>query len=281
MNKEIQINGRKIFYRIIGKGKPVVLVHGFGEDGEVWKTQVDFLKDQFQLIVPDLPGSGKSDDRNWMTDGSNDSRPSSAIHHPPFRMDDYADILKSLLDFESVSRCTMIGHSMAGYITLAFAEKYPGYLNAFGLFHSTAYPDSEEKKATRKKGIEFIREYGAFEFLKTTTPNLFSPKTRDERQELVDEQIAGLSNFSAPVLVKYYESMMQRPDRTAVLKEAKVPVLFIMGKYDNAAPLDDVLQQCYLPEKSYIHILHESGHMGMLEEPEKTNRVLKEFLLAT
>jgi len=73
--------------------------------------------------------------------------------------------------------------------------------------------------------------------------------------------------------------MMQRPDRTAVLRQATVPVLFIMGKYDVAVPVEDGLKQCHLPEKSYIHVLHESGHMGMLEEPDKCNGALENFLL--
>jgi pimeloyl-ACP methyl ester carboxylesterase len=61
MNKQIEIAGKKIFYRIYGKGKPVMLVHGFGETGDVWKNQITYLKNDFQLIIPDLPGSGESD----------------------------------------------------------------------------------------------------------------------------------------------------------------------------------------------------------------------------
>lgn len=268
MDKEILVDGKKIFYRVTGTGKPVVLLHGFGEDGEIWNHQVAFLKDQFQLIVPDLPGSGQSE------------------MSPDMSIEGMAETVNTLLDKElgaheegHSQKVTLIGHSMGGYIVLAFAEKYAGRLNAWGLFHSTAWADSEEKKATRQKGIAFIREHGAFEFLKTATPNLFSQQTRDERPELIDEQISGLSNFSATALVKYYESMMQRPDRSSILKKSGVPVLFIMGKYDTAVPLEDALQQCHLPGKSYIHILHESGHMGMLEETGKSNRILKQFLL--
>ncbi len=173
----------------------------------------------------------------------------------------------------------IIGHSMGGYITLALVEKYPGLVSAFGLFHSSAFADSEEKKATRRKGIDFINQHGAFEFLKTVTPNLFSQHTKDKNPELIDEQIAGLDNFSPIALVSYYNAMMMRPDRTEVLRNTTVPVLFIMGKYDVAVPVEDGLKQCHLPENSYIHILQESGHMGMLEEPEKSNQILEKFLL--
>ncbi|HEY6502842.1 MAG TPA: alpha/beta hydrolase [Chitinophagaceae bacterium] len=280
MDKEITIAGKKIFYRVAGNGKPVMLVHGFGETGDVWKEQVEFLKTDFKLIVPDLPGSGQSEITGDMT------------------MEGMAEVLKVILDNEGPNRTSenpkitesskaspfrgglvgLIGHSMGGYITLAFAEKYGELLNSFGLFHSTAYPDTEEKKGTRRKGIAFIKEHGAFEFLKTATPNLFSPRSRDETPELVAEFVQSLNNFLPDALVLYYESMIKRSDRTAVLKKSKMPVLFIMGEFDNAIPLKDGLTQCHLPERAYINILHRSGHMGMMEETDKSNRLLKEFL---
>ena len=167
---------------------------------------------------------------------------------------------------------------MGGYIALAFAEKYSDYLAALGLFHSTAFADSEEKKETRKKGIEFIHQHGAFEFLKNSTPNLFSPFSRTEKQELIDGFIRSLNNFSSQSLVSYYEAMMQRPDRTYLLQTKELPILFLFGEYDNAVPLQDGLKQAHMPEKSYIHILHQSGHMGMLEEIDNSNHMLNTFL---
>ena len=259
--KYLNFQNRKIFYRIIGSGKPVMLIHGFGEDGTVWQTQIEFLKNHFQFIVPDLPGSGKSELVGDMS------------------IEGIAEATKAILEDSSFTRLPIIGHSMGGYITLALAEKYPEYFNALGLFHSTAYPDNEEKKVARKKGIEFIQQHGAFEFLKTVIPNLFSPFSKDEMPKAIDEFTSQQNNFLPQALVSYYIAMMQRPDRTDVLKNGNIPVLFIMGKYDNAIPIDDVLQQCHLPQKAYIHILERSGHMGMMEEPDKSNRAVKEFLL--
>ena len=270
MNKELLYQSRKIFYRVTGKGRPVMLIHGFGEDGNVWKNQAEFLKNSFRLIIPDLPGTGKSELIGDMS------------------IEGMAELIKAILDTEvsetssfgeGLGKVCIIGHSMGGYITLAIAEKYPEQLNALGLFHSTAYADSEEKKEVRRKGIGFIRQYGAVEFLKTTIPNLFSPLTQKEQPELINEQLAGLDNFLPAALVSYYEAMIQRPDRTERLQNTRLPVLFIMGEYDNAAPLQDVLKQCHLPEKSYIYILRRSGHMGMLEEANKCNGILKKFLL--
>jgi pimeloyl-ACP methyl ester carboxylesterase len=235
---------------------------------------VDYLQDKFKLIVPDLPGSGKSEMIDDMS------------------MEGLAEVIKTIINAESGNppviasnakqegrkAWSIIGHSMGGYITLALVEKYPGLVSAFGLFHSSAFADSEEKKATRRKGIEFINQHGAFEFLKTATPNLFSPVTKEEKPELIDKQVAASDNFLPRALVSYYEAMMQRPDRTRVLKETAVPVLFIMGKYDAAVPVEDTLKQCHLPGKSYIHVLQNSGHMGMLEESEKATLFLDAFL---
>ena len=262
-------------YRLYGKGKPVVLIHGFGETGDVWEKQVALLEKDFQLIIPDLPGSGESE----MVDDMS--------------MEGLAEVIKKILEAisESVSseappsegfgQVILIGHSMGGYITLAFAEKYSNYLSAFGLFHSTAFADNDEKKETRKKGIEFVQKHGAFEFLKTSIPNLFSPVTKEKRPELIDGFINSLRNFSSEAVIQYYRAMMQRPDRTHLLKTTPLPVLFVLGKYDNAVPFNDGLKLAHMPEKAYIHILYNSGHMGMLEEDEKSKNILHKFLSET
>ncbi len=175
---------------------------------------------------------------------------------------------------------TLIGHSMGGYISLAFAEKYPELLNAFGLFHSTAYADDEAKKEARRKGIEFIRNNGAAAFVQNTTPNLFSEKTKKENPEVVETLVDRSQNCSSEVLIQYYEAMIQRPDRTLVLKSFQKPVLFIAGIHDTAVPLQSFLEQCHMPAVSHIHILKNSGHMGMLEEKDLATALLLNFLSA-
>ncbi len=84
---------------------------------------------------------------------------------------------------------------MGGYITLAFAEKYPELLNGIGLFHSSSYADDEQKKEMRNKGIDFIKNNGPELFLKNTMPNLFSKKTKEEVPELVDKLISFSKDF--------------------------------------------------------------------------------------
>jgi pimeloyl-ACP methyl ester carboxylesterase len=250
-----------LFYRDIGAGAPTILLHGFAEDGTVWDNQVDTLSTACRLIIPDLPGSGRS----------------SALTSP-ISIEGLATIIKDLLDQLEIDQCTLIGHSMGGYITLAFAAMYPERLNAFGLFNSTAYPDSEEKKMTRRKAIDFIRTNGAAPFIRQSAPNLFSAHTRERRPELIETTIAKYSGFAPGLLIAYYGAMIARPDRTGVLRQFTRPVLFIIGQDDNVIPLQQTLEQSWLPSISHLHILKNAGHQAMLENPEKSTQLLQEFI---
>ena len=263
MIKSIIYQDKNLSYQVFGSGPTVVLIHGFGEDGDVWKNQISFLQPSFHLIVPHLPGSGSSGIIDDMS------------------MEGLAESIYFILKEEGVEKCCMIGHSMGGYVTLAFAEKYASCLDSFGLFHSTAFADNEEKKLSRKKGIQKIEENGAIPFLHDFVPNLYGPTTKTVNQTIIDDHLKAVSYFTKAALSAYFQSMMERPDRTNVLKQNKIPVLFVLGRNDAAIPFNDVLRLASMPDISYIHILEQSGHMGMIEEPEKSNVLLYNFLLKT
>lgn len=247
-------------YNKYGEGLPVVLIHGFGEDSHIWDHQVAALAEQYRLIIPDLPGTGRS----------------APMQAPG--MESLADGIADILEKEKIGKCVLIGHSMGGYITLAFAEKYPEKLLGFGLVHSTAFADSESKKEARKKSIEFIRQHGSKSFLETATPNLFAEKNRLPMAKTILSIVETNAGILPETLIAFYNAMMLRPDRTGILKSTPVPVLFIAGKEDQAVPFPDTMQQVHLPELSYIYILGQSGHMGMLEETEKCNVAINRFL---
>jgi pimeloyl-ACP methyl ester carboxylesterase len=269
----LQYQNKNIHYRVSGKGKPVVLLHGLPAESSLWNNLATSLQNNFLVIAPDIPGSGKSE----MLDGENVS------------IDDYADVIKAILNEEifqsqqstsfpppsgEIEGAVLIGHSMGGYITLAFAEKYPELLNGIGLFHSTAYADDEEKKKTRLKAIDFIKANGAYAFLKTSTPNLFAGKQHLKEME---DMIEDGKTYSGEALIQYYQAMINRPDRTAVLKNFSKPVLFIIGEKDTVIPLQAALQQSHMPSISHVYIL-ETGHMGMIEESDKSQLAVKSFL---
>lgn len=256
--KTLSFQNKNIFYQISGDGPPVVLLHGIPADGNLWRNQLAIP--HFKFIVPDLPGSGQSE------------------LIPDMSMQGMAEVIRAILDKENISSTIIIGHSLGGYVSMAFAEKYDERLAGLGLFHSTSFPDSEERKAARRKSIEAIEANGAPAFLRNSTPNLFTPRHKEKNGEAISTLINSTSTFSSQTLIAYYEAMLQRPDRSAVFQKLRVPVLFVAGVDDAAIPLHDVLKQCHMPIRSYIHVLADSGHMGMIEEKEKANRILEAFL---
>ncbi len=261
--KTITYQSSKIFYRTIGIGKPVILIHGFAEDGDIWQNQIDFLKNHCQLIIPDLPGTGKSE---LIADMS---------------IEGMAEVIKEIIGHEVLEASSTgggfvgaVGHSMGGYISLALAEKYPQIISSIALVHSSAFADSEEKKANRLKSIEFVKKNGAHEFLKAVIADLFTESWYANNPSFVNSLIEKSKNFTDEAIIAYYHAMINRPDRTSVLKNFNKPVLFIVGQHDKAVPFKDSMQQVHLPAQSHIHILRNSAHMGMWEEADKVNNAL-------
>jgi pimeloyl-ACP methyl ester carboxylesterase len=260
VDKTVELNGGSLFYRDSGSGEPVLLLHGFAEDGAVWEKVEEQLGAGLRLLIPDLPGSGRSSLGTETT------------------IESMAAAVKGLLDQEGIEKCTSIGHSMGGYIALAFAELYPERLRAFGLFHSTACADSEEKKAGRLKSIAFIREHGVQPFIRQSTPGLFAPETRGDRPGLVEGMIGRYRSFSAEALAAYLEAMRRRPDRVSVLERSRVPVLFIIGEKDQVVLPEQSLAQVVVPAVAYFKVLPKAGHMGMLEEPAAGAAIIESFI---
>lgn len=255
----------KIFYTDIGIGSCVVMLHGFGEDASIWNKQKEFLQNNYRIIIPSLPGTGNSELLKSDESSIND-----------FALCIY-ELVNSITSLQN-SKIVLLGHSMGGYITLAFAKFFPVKLSALGLIHSTAFADNDDKIESRKRGIEMIKEYGSHSFLKNTIPNLFANNFKKENNKIVDALIEDGKNFSVESLCQYYNAMMNRKSTVDVLQNSKIPVLFIMGTEDVAAPLKDVLQQCHLPNQSHICILKNVGHMGMLEATEEFNNCINNFL---
>jgi pimeloyl-ACP methyl ester carboxylesterase len=193
-------------------------------------------------------------------------------------MDDYAASVKAILDQENIPVCCLVGHSMGAYIGLAFAAAYPEYLTGLGLFHSTSYPDSAEKKNAREKSIAFIESYGSGPFIEQSIPGLFSEDFKKTHPEKIAAIVHQYANSNPVSLIAYYRAMIDRPDRTELMKSIQVPVLLVLGDQDKAVPFEDGLRQSYLPQICYIHILQRVGHMGMLEYPAETNLLLNRFL---
>ncbi len=262
--------GFSIHYHISGAGLPLLLLHGFGEDSGVWQYQLPALEQYCKIIRIDWPGSGQS---AVEVDSLSEAQKTSLCN-----IDFYAHIAKALLDHLGIEQVVVLGHSMGGYITLAFADLYSSCLKGFGLVHSTAYTDTPERKEKRNKAIALMGEFGGYSFLKTSIPNLFASPFRQQEQARVAVLVEAAQQFDTQILQWYYTAIKERPDRTAVLKASQVPVLMIAGEEDTVVPLQDLLQQAQMPHICHLLVLPQTAHMGMWEATEKVNPFITAYL---
>lgn len=260
MGKEkIKFRDANIAYTISGKGNTLVLLHGFLESTLIWNSFVSVLEKHFQVICIDLPGHGESDCIGY-------------VHE----MEMNAEVVHTVLQHLEIKSFVMTGHSMGGYVALAFAEKYSELLKGICMFHSTALPDSEEKKRDRDRTINIVKK-DSMTFIRAVIPNLFAPANKEKYKTEIDELIANAAKMPVQGIIATLEGMKIRKDRTHVLKEENVPILIIAGKQDTAVPFDSLLPQLALPKHCEALILDNVGHTGFIEAKDETLNVLFNF----
>lgn len=252
---------RQIAYQSEGRGPAVVLLHGFGEDSRVWdEFREDLLEEKYRVVRIDLPGLGASEVLPEMT------------------VEAMAEAVQAVVETLGLDPFVLIGHSMGGYVGLAYAERHPDRLAGLGLFHSHPYADSEAKREDRRKSIEFVERQGHVIYLKQLMPKLFHPQFARSNAFLMDKLIYRATKYPTAGITGALRAMMERPDRSAVLTEITCPVLFIVGREDKVVPADKSLEQTHLPAVASIHLLEKVGHMGMFEARKKTQRIVRQFV---
>ncbi|KXX68650.1 alpha/beta fold hydrolase [Flammeovirga sp. SJP92] len=240
----------------------LVLIHGFCETKTIWKDFIQVFTPYYRVICIDLPGCGESD----------------AIQQEQPQLSDFADEIHNTLQDLSISKFTLVGHSLGGYVTLAYAKKYESNLNGIGLFHSTAFEDDEAKKEVRKKAADFVRDNGIRTFVAPMIGNLFAEKHRENHRPIIQEIIDTACHEKVETIAKISLAMGLREDSTALLGQLEIPVLYIIGKKDNAVPLRKSIEEIHLPKNAHIFIKDDVGHMGMFEATLETQQVLLNFL---
>lgn len=240
---------------------PLVLLHGFCETHEIWTRFERSLSRNCRVLCPDLPGFGKS-----------------PLPAGNFELPDVAEVLHDWLKEQGIPRCILLGHSLGGYVSLAFLEKYPHMVEGIGLMHSTAYADSEEKKKTRDNVIRFVEKHGVEKFIDSFVPLLFYNENRGKLKKEIEELLAIARHTPKESLIAYTRAMQQREDRLEELKHFKKPILYIVGEEDNSVPLEDSKKQIKTLSNYEVHILKETGHMGMYEKPEESLEIIRNFV---
>ena len=250
----------KIRYRDVGEGPVVVLLHGYLESLKIWNGIIDELREDFRIIAPDLPGQGHS-----------------TVSREIQTMDSMAEEIKLMLNHLEIEKCFMVGHSMGGYVALAFLEKYPEMLNGISLFHSSPFADTEEKKENRNREIELLRNGRKSQLYNTHMSKVFATENVDKHQKKIVKLKERAQKTPEEYIISVIEGMKTRPDRTEVLKNTKLPVQYIIGAKDNFIPME-ILDKLQLPENSQVFVLENSGHIGMYEERKKSAKALRDFI---
>jgi len=259
MSTFISHPGNKIHYESKGNGNAIVFLHGFTETLHIWDEFSDRLSENFQVVCIDLPGHGQSDNIN-------------DVHSMELMADCVAQLLASI----HIKKTVVIGHSMGGYVALAFAERYKGMVAGLTLFHSMAFADSAEAHINRMKTNEFIRK-NRFNFLCAFIPSLFTEENQEKYKPEIAKLIADSKKMSLHGVVAANSGMAARPDRCHVLKSSTYPVMFIGGKQDIRVPLNKMLEQIALPDDCVALLMGDVAHMGFMEAKEKTFYAVKTF----
>ena len=253
----MEYKGAGLVYYDRGEGPCLVLLHGYLESAEIWDSFADRIPQGYRLIIPDLPGHGHSG--TW---GDTHS------------MDDLAGALSAILKEEDIKKIFLVGHSMGGYVLMAFAELFPEKLLGYSLFHSTPFADNDEKRENRDREISLVLCGKKRQIVLVNIPKAFSMDNVDRMPEEVERARRIALESSDQGIVALLRGMKERPDRTAILKEASLPLLLIGGMKDNYIAAEVFDKLVALAPHAQVLNLEESGHMGFIEEPEKVLPVL-------
>jgi pimeloyl-ACP methyl ester carboxylesterase len=237
-----------------GTGPDLLLLHGFCETSQVWADWKKRLSD-FRVVAPDLPGFGLAP-----------PLPS------PFTIDSVAEVLVEWIDRHRL-KPLVVGHSLGGYVALAMAEKMPQRVRGVVLFHSTPYPDPDERKALRNKTLEFVRENGVAAFTRTLIPNLFHQKNLPAVAAV--QRLAGQTPLQT--VLDYTAAMRDRPDRSAFFLGYPGKKALIAGIQDALIPAEALRQLASLRPDIHLCELEGVGHMGMFENPAETARFVQDL----
>ena len=242
--------------------KCVVLLHGYLESMYVWDDFTSLLTPSVRVITVDIPGHGISEIKG-------------EVH----TMDMIADVLHEMINSLGIEKVTMVGHSMGGYVSLAFCARYPEQLEGLVLLSSSPNPDTDEKKENRRREIALVRA-GKKDVLARVAPEMgFAPHNRKRLKSYIDDLVECVHITEDDGIVAMLGGMIERVDQNEMLRKCSVPQLFIMGKHDAYIPVEAAEAIIANNPQAEVAWLENSGHMGFIEEPEACAEALLKFVL--
>jgi pimeloyl-ACP methyl ester carboxylesterase len=250
--EKIDVNGIQLAYERRGTGAPLVLLHGYPLDHHLWDEVVPLLEDTFDLIVPDLRGFGESSTVDAF-----------------YTLEDFAVDIAGLLDHLGIQKAAIAGHSMGGYIALAFVRLFPERVSGLGLVGSQVLADPEERKQGRYTSAAEVAEHGIGSVVATMTPKF----TRDEHLQNYARE--SMERQQPAAYIGALKAMAERVDSTPLLASFTFPVVLVHGDADALVPIDRAREvKAVLPQAHLVEI-RGAGHMPMMEDSRQTAQALK------
>ncbi len=261
-HKTIIFEGKEIHYRDDGREneQTVVLLHGFLQNLNVWCSFTLTYMRSLRVITIDLPGHGYS-----------------ATYSDVHTMDFMANAVKAVLDACGVERCVMAGHSLGGYVALAFADRYGYMLKGLALLHSHAMADSGETRARRDEVCRQVHLNRAG-FIVDFITNLFDDTKRTTMMQDIKELRDQCLETREEGIIAAQRGMKVRNSRVHVLAAIERPVLFVYGKNDPRIPVEVGLSQALLPKRAEVLILDHVAHMSFIEDRDYVKQRLSDFV---
>ncbi len=250
----------RLAYEVQGKGLPVVFLHAFPLNREMWKAVVAGLSG-IRAILVDAPGFGES-----------------PIPGKPYDLADMARSVVEILDREGVDRAVVVGLSMGGYVAFRLYDGFWSRVQGMVLANTRAEMDSPEGRAAREKAIARIRSGDRTGYIEDLLPRLVGPTTLKSRPEVVARVKTLISRAPDDALVLALEAMKNRPDSVPMLPTVEVPALAIAGEEDGLIPPADMEGMVTRMPLAELVVLPRVGHLSALEDPEGFREALSRFL---
>lgn len=250
-----------IAYTITGIGMPIVLLHGYCENSEMWTDTIQKLKKQYMLITIDLPGFGHS-----------------ACIEEGYTIADLSEMVILLIEQLSLDKVSVLGHSMGGYVGLEILANYGNRLVSLGLIHSHCFEDTAERKANRLKSLDFIEKHGTEPFLKSFFVNLFAPQNYDANKNEIASLIRNTAKLSNKAVIDGAIALLSRKSHVETLQKTQLPIFIYAGEQDSAIPTDYSLKMASLAKFCDFHLYSNIGHMGFYENKKEFLKSVNAFL---
>jgi 3-oxoadipate enol-lactonase len=262
---KIHLGDFEMVYTDEGKGNPIVFIHGYPLNRQMWEAQLPGLADRYRILAPDLRGHG-------------DSSATTGSYSMELLASDLARWLDRLAIHEAITVC---GLSMGGYVSLAFCRLFPERLSRLVLAASRAAADTPEEMMKRDRASELVQKEGLEAIVNGMIMRLFAPETLNSRPELVNSVKKMMLRTSIEGVVGVLSGMKNRPDSTSFLSNIRVPTLVIHGEQDQIVPRQEAENMVNRVAGAKLVIIGKAGHLPNLEQPEDFNNALLTFLAET